>query len=378
MYPFSQWLRSAFKHLDRDSAVPSALPAYVLSFSASVLQALFTPVVALYAYEIGYSEAEVGLLMGVASAVYVVGAISSARLTRLLGEKLTVAVALGLLAGSLLLVPHLTSWALIGAVAGAVFLSFGFFWPAIENVVSSEKGSVSKFSFAWSSGSLFGAAVTSAILLFSPAQRFIALAALAAASASAVVLLPRRAKLHANPSSGAASALRVWGPWILCLSYSVSSGGVLTFYPLLVEKQGLPLEYISLANTSMLLFRTLTFFLFDRLPPSLRHTASGSAMLLGSLLLLPEGSPWLVIIGAAAAGVGQGIVYANALSEVFSVKEGVTTYTALFEASIGFGYAAGPIAGAVAAGVVGAPPLAVTSLLAPLLAVIVQARYRRR
>ncbi|MEM0093735.1 MAG: hypothetical protein QW753_05120 [Thermofilum sp.] len=358
--------------------MPGTLTAYVLSFTASVVQALFTPAVALYAYRLGYAEAEVGFLTGVASAVYVAGALSSARLSRLLGEKATVAAALGLLAGSLLLIPRLIGWVQIAAAASAVFLAFGFFWPAVENIVSSKGGSVSRFSFAWSSGSLFGAAATSALLSLTPSLQFTTLAAVAAASAAAGVSLPARAAPCGDPPGDTGRALRAWGPWILCLSYSVSSGGVLTFYPLLVEQRGLPLAHVSLANTSMLLSRTLTFFFFEKLPSPLRHLTGGTLMLLGSLLLLLGGDPLLVMAGAAAAGVGQGVVYANALSEIFAVKEGVSTYTSLFEASIGFGYALGPIAGAAAASATGVAPLAVTSLLAPLLAAAVRLRYGRR
>lgn len=353
------------------------LAAYALSFTASLVQALFTPAIAIYAYRLGYAEAEVGFLTGVASAVYVAGALSSARLSRLLGEKASITAALGLLAGSLLLIPMLTGWVQIVAAAGTVFLALGFFWPAVENVVSSKGGSVSRFSFAWSSGSLFGAAITSALLSLNPSLQFTILAAVTAASAAASVSLPRRVEPQGDPSGDIGGALRSWGPWLLCLSYSVSSGGVLTFFPLFVEQHGLPLAHVSLANTSMLLSRTVTFFFFEKLPSPLRRLTSGTLMLSGSLLLLLGPDPWLVTAGAAVAGIGQGVVYANALSEVFAVKEGVSTYTSLFEAFIGFGYALGPIAGAAAASATGAAPLAVTSLLAPLLAGVVWLRYRR-
>lgn len=357
--------------------MPNISTIYALSFTASVIQALFIPALALYAYGLGYTESEVGFLTGIASAVYVFGALYSAKLSRILGERVTITVALGLLAGSLFLIPRLTSWTQIAAAGGAALLAYGLFWPAVENIVSSKGGRASQFSFAWSSGSLFGAAITSTLLSFSPSLHFSALAAVVAVSAAAGILLPHRAAFHNDPSGSIGRALSAWGPWILCLSYSVSSSGVLTFYPLLVERNRLSLGYISLANTSMQLSRTLTFFLFDKLPPPLRRLTSGAFMLSGSFLLLLGSDPWLVVVGAAVAGAGQGVVYVNSLSEIFAIRKNTSTYTSLFEASIGFGYTVGPVAGAAIASVTGTTPLAITSLLAPLLAATVWLRYSR-
>jgi len=335
---------------------------------------VYTPAASLYAYGLGYSEADVGYILGIANFVYVPGALLSSRLAGRAGERRTALFSLALLALATALTPRVKGFWELAAVAGAVFLSMGLFWPAVESLISAYGGRVSTFSFSWSSGAFFGALATSQALRLGASALFSVFALASAVAALSALAMPG-ASHSAGERSNSLSLLEFWPSWVLCLSYSISAGGVFVFYPLLVERRGLPLEYISLAIASMMLARTLTFFSFDRLPHSLRGVWVGALGLTGSLLLLATAEYPLVALAAAAAGFGQGVVYATALGDVFSRGSGAARYTSVFEATIGLGYSLGPVAGASLASTAGVEPILAASTLAFFLAL---ATYLRR
>ncbi len=354
----------------------SLLVAYALSFLVSVFQAVYTPAASLYAHGLGYSEADVGYILGIANFVYVPGALLSSMLARRASERRTTILSLALLALAAALTPRVKGFWELAAAVGAVFLSMGLFWPAVESIISASGGKVSTFSFSWSSGALFGALATSQALRLGAGALFSVFALVSAVAALSALAMPRASR-SAGERSSSLSLLEFWPSWALCLSYSISAGGVLVFYPLLVERRRLPLEYISLAITSMMLARTLTFFYFDRLPRSLRGVWVGALGLTGSLLLLATAEYPLAALAAAAAGFGQGVVYANALGDVFSRGGGATRYTSVFEAMIGLGYSLGPVAGAALSSTVEVEPILAASALAFSLALATYLRKMR-
>jgi Major Facilitator Superfamily. len=346
----------------------SLILAYALSFLVSVFQAIYTPAASLYAYSLGYGEADVGYILGIANFVYVPGALASSRLAGRAGERRTVLLSLVLLSLAMALTPRVRGFWELAAVAGMVFLSMGLFWPAVESVISGPSGGrVSTFSFSWSSGALLGALVTSQALRLGASTLFTSFSLVSAAAAISAAGVPS-ARRSTSESSDNFSLLEFWPSWVLCLSYSVSAGGVFVFYPLLVERRWMPLEYISLAAASMMLARTLTFFSFDRVPQELRRVLVGALALTGSFFLLTSAEYATVALAAAATGFGQGIVYAIALSEVFSRGGGATRYTSVFEAMIGLGYSLGPVAGAALSSAAGVEPMLASSVLAFALA----------
>ncbi len=352
------------------------LLAYALSFLVSVFQAVYTPAASLYAYSLGYSEADVGYILGIANFVYVPGALASSRLVRRAGERRAVLLSLALLSLAMALTPSAKGFWELAAVAGMVFLSMGLFWPAVESVISASGGRVSTFSFSWSSGALLGALATSQALRLGASTLFASLSLVSAAAAISAAGVPS-ARRSASEGSDDLSLLEFWPSWVLCLSYSISAGGVFVFYPLLVERRGMPLEHISLAAASMMLARTLVFFSFDRVPQELRRVPVGALALTGSLLLLTSAEYAVVALAAAATGFGQGIVYAIALSEVFSRGGGAARYTSIFEAMIGLGYSLGPVASAALSSAAGVEPILASSVLAFALALATRLGRRR-
>jgi len=339
----------------------SVLALYALSFAGSLLQAIFLPTLSMYARSLGLSEAEVGAVAGAGSLAYVVSALLSEGLLRKLGYRLPasaslLAVSLGYALLSLAREPT----ALLAA-SSLVSFGFGVFWPSVEKGLSKAGGDAPTFSFSWSAGSLSGALLVSPLAELGLRIAYTVSSAVSAALAAFPLAL-------AAPGAGAGaekggSVLSLWRSWLLCVAYATSAGGLLAFYPIAAE--GLPGYSVSLVVFSMMLARTLTFLAQRRSPKLLAgSTAAALPLLLTPAAVGVVANQHVHAVLAVAAGVAQGLVYTAALAGIFQAGG---AYTSVFEASIGLGYAVGPMIGAAGA-LLGLEPLLASSLAALSLA----------
>jgi len=341
-------------------------PAYILSFMASFLQAVFTPALVLYAYSLSLDELQISVISGVASFVYVAGSLtSSAAHNRLSGSKI-IALAFGVMSAGFAALLFSKTFTGILASSSLVLLGFGLFWPAVEAHLSRSGSSVSKFSFSWSSGSLVGALLTSTLLKLDLKLLFVAYTALSISQSALGLRIKGSSSSvyrHAG-DAGTRDLLLLWAPWAYCIAYSASSSGVFTFYPLFVESRSLSRDYISLVNFTMLLTRTATFFFYDKAPRSLRNPLLAMLGFLAGLGLTSTANPILVALISGLIGYAQGMIYATALDLVFSRGSGIEKATSLFEAFIGLGYAAAPPLSGAANAAFGFEPISFASVLA--------------
>lgn len=355
--------------------------AYLLSFTASFLQALFTPTLVIYAYTASISELEISFIVGFSSMVYIVGALASARLYASLGSRKVVLLSLLLLAVGLSAHVFTSSFWGILAAASTTLLGFGIFWPAIEAYLSHSGSNVSKFSFSWSSGSLVGALVTSTLLRLNLKLLFLGYAAVAllhAVSSAKLEAVEVESKTSERQDNSVKALLLMIAPWLYCLAYSASAAGIFTFYPIFVEAHNLSKDNISLVNFSMLLARTFTFFFFDRIPAMGRNPLISSILFLSAGELTMTSNVFLLAVFSAFIGYAQGVVYATGLEMVFKRGHGVEKATALFESFIGLGYAlAPPLSGAVNASL-GFEPISFSSLLSLLCTILAIILVRKR
>ncbi len=338
---------------------------FALSFAASLLQALTIPTLALYAYSLSFSEAEIGAITGASSLVYVAATLFAAPLVRKLSTRGVVAAALLSLSAGYLLHPVSRSSPALLAATSLVFAGFGLLWPSVEVAVAASGGNASRFSFSWSSGSLVGTALVSPFAGLGAPRLYAIYAALSSSLLLGVARLPLEGGRRGRSTSKRVSELS--GAWLLCVSYASSSAGFLTFYPVLVERSGLPRGSISLVLFSMIAARTAVFYLYERLPSVVKSAYASMPLLLTPLAVPLSTDPLLHVVAAVFAGVGQSLVYSSALTAIFRAG-GVASHTAAFEASIGLGYVAGPIAGSVS-GTAGLEPIPATALLASALVV---------
>ncbi|MEZ0345763.1 MAG: MFS transporter [Infirmifilum sp.] len=341
--------------------------AYVLSFIASFLQAVFTPTLVIYAYNLSLTELQIGFITGFASLIYIVGALLSAILYRKLGAAKTILLSFCLIAAGLWAHTLAADFTSLLLPASTVLLGFGVFWPAVESSLSTKGSSVSLFSFSWSSGSLAGALITSSLLRIDLKLLFV-FYSLVAFSGS--VLSPRMKHqvktsrgMAMQPNNSLKRLLLLLTPWFYCLAYSASSSGVFTFYPIFIESHSLSKDYISLVNFSMLFTRTLTFFFFEKLPAFSKNILLASLLFGAGITLTRTSDPFLTFLIASVIGFSQGIVYATALEQVFNRGQGVERATSLFESFIGLGYAVAPPLSSLANALLGVEPISFSSIM---------------
>ena len=341
---------------------------YVLPFALSFLQGLLVPLVVLYMLKLGYGEAEIGIVTGSSSLLYITGALLSSFLVGKLGDSRTLSLSLSLIGAGYIALPLSRTIPAIFSAVSLVLLGFGVFWPSIENAVSSSGGQVSSFSFSWSSGSLLAMASVYPASLIEPKLAFL----LFAASSLLLTPLARFGSVRnikpASISGVLASVRRAALAWILCITYSTNSAGLITFYPILVEEKGMPPIMLSATLFTMIFSRTTLFYLYERIPVKLRRPDIASPLMLAPVLIAYTRNPLSHIVLALFSGLGQGIVYGNALERVF--KRGVLEvhlYTSLFESFIGAGYFFGPIVGVTFSKLILVQPVVSTAFISFLL-----------
>jgi MFS family permease len=339
----------------------SVLALYALSFAGSLLQAIFLPTLSMYARSLGLSEAEVGAVAGAGSLAYVVSALLSEGLLRKLGYRLPASAALLAVSLGYALLSLARDPTALLAASSLVSFGFGVFWPSVEKGLSRAGGDAPTFSFSWSAGSLSGALLVSPLAELGLRTAYTVSSAVSAALAAFPLALAAPGAEASAEKGG--SVLSLWRSWLLCVAYATSAGGLLAFYPIAAE--GLPGYSVSLVVFSMMLARTLTFLAQRRSPKLLAgSTAAALPLLLTPAAVGVVANQHVHAVLAVAAGVAQGLVYTAALAGIFQAGG---AYTSVFEASIGLGYAVGPMIGAAGA-LLGLEPLLASSLAALSLA----------
>jgi MFS family permease len=337
------------------------LALYALSFAGSLLQAIFLPTLSMYARSLGLSEAEVGAVAGAGSLAYVVSALLSEGLLRKLGYRLPASASLLAVSLGYALLSLARDPTALLAASSLVSFGFGVFWPSVEKGLSKAGGDAPTFSFSWSAGSLSGALLVSPLAELGLRTAYTASSAVSAALAAFPLALAAPGAETSAEKGG--SVLSLWRSWLLCVAYATSAGGLLAFYPIAAE--GLPGYSVSLVVFSMMLARTLTFLAQRRSSKLLAgSTAAALPLLLTPAAVGVVANQHVHAVLAVAAGVAQGLVYTVALAGIFQAGG---AYTSVFEASIGLGYAVGPMIGAAGA-LLGLEPLLASSLAALSLA----------
>ena len=309
---------------------------FFLSFLASVLQILYLPALSVYMARLGYGAAVVGVVGGASSLVYAVGAASSGLVRGRMGDWDVVKVSLVLMGVVYGLLPFIRGEELLLVVASVGMLSYSFFWPAVEGGVRREEGSVHRFSFSWSAGTLVGSAAAFLVVEVDPRVVFGAFFVAALAMAFA-------ASFFGGEGVGEALSLhgvrRLADAWLGAFAYAASLGGVLVFYPLYVLRAGLSPVMVSVLLFSVVGARTLFFRVLGRVKVPLVL----APVLLAAGAAAPCFEWWAAVFFVGfLMGWGEALLYVYALDRVFS--EG-GEYTGFFEAAIGLGYAAGPFIG---------------------------------
>jgi len=320
------------------------LVSYAVSFTASVLQILYLPLLSVHALRVGIGGSEIGFISGLGALVYALVTPLASSASSRLGVARTAALSLLTLSISYATLPFLKSVTALTLISVITYFSYALLWPSLEAMIAREGGSSSNFSASWSTGTLLGSALASYFLQLPETMAFTLLSATVLPFLLLLVRAHGSSRVHQTELSDTlAAAASLLKHLRLSFAYAASLGGVLAFYPLIVEAKALPIWLVSLSFFTMIGARTITFISYNVLPRAVKKQLSLGALLLTPLAALPYLNGILpVAVVSALAGIGQGLLYAAALDEVFA-KGGGCAYTGVFESSIGLGYVAGPI-----------------------------------
>ncbi len=328
-----------------------------LSFMTSLLMAVLTPVIPVYAVKLGASQFEVGLLGGAIAAVYSLTTLSLSAFTRRIGCRKPVLTSLSILSLTYILYSlcktplHLVLTRVVEGVGWSLF------WPFTEALLAqggSNSKSAASFSVWWSLGSVLGALTSGLALKVQEPVVFLATAFTFALLAVLGFLYVREVFIEegeGTPSVKVALASYKVA-WFAVFTYALVQGIFFTFLPAHATLKGIPALFIGLSIFLLMGARTLAFWLLGLKPFRFKRVviAGATLLLMGSLPLFFSINTLNAFLSCFTVGFGAGLLYVATLSKVFSVKhahKGV--YTCLFEGVLGVGYLVGPVMGGVVA-----------------------------
>lgn len=322
-----------------------------MSLGVSIVQAFHMPLLSVFGLRLGLEASLVGMALSLGSAVYVLTALTVGAVNSRLGPARTAAMALALLALSYAAAPHAGDAQLFSLLSCLASAAYGLFWPSVETIIAGLGGSSSTFSLSWSAGTLAGSLLSSAVLALPAGLAFYSMAV--GMTAISVLQWVQAGRLQVDSGSfhprefigGFLSLRRYLG---LSLVYAAVMGSILSFYPMIVERYGMPKIYVSACLFTVVLLRTLVFLLFERVRPIGRGYVG--LLLVSPAVTLPFArSAAPLLLASSLVGIGQGLLYGVALSETFRRCGGKSLCTGLFEACIGIGYIVGPLVSSLAA-----------------------------
>lgn len=320
----------------------------------------------------GFGEVENLLLAVFNGAAYVAAAFASGPLIRRVERLATPrTVLVGMLAIQAICCPLpvlVESPWLIWIVGAMLSASAAVQWPIVESFLSagrderSMREAIGWWNVAWM-GAVAAAILGMAPLLASgrPSWTFLGLAILFTAAAAVASLLPKAPADHADVAhpqhaSDRYRRLLASSRVLLPLSY-VLVGAISPLMPYLLSDLDAPLGWQTPTTSVWLLARIGIVVLLWR-THSWHGRAStlllaASAMIGGFATMVLAGSMPTMILGLAAFGLGQGVVYYAALYYAMAVGHAEVDAGGTHEGLIGAGYAVGPgvaLLGSLAAG----------------------------
>jgi len=326
---------------------------YFLAFSMSSLLAFLLPIIPIYALYLGASQFMLGLIGAVGAFSYAFFCLFLGRVRRFLG---CVSVALSFAGFGVFccLFPLVASSEPIPLLMLLQGLSTSFFWPSVEVLVkdASKKSRVgdssSNYSFSWSAGAVAGSLASGFALEFNKLQLafvFVSIVSFALAAVSAYTIRGNRVYDSFGPDSISGLNARhiflefKW-VWLSIFIYALVQGIVFSLFPAYAEIKSVPKMFIGFIIFSIMIGRTASFILFNRMPIRVRENGLEFGMLLmclGSTPLFLTTNPLTLSASSFLLGFGLGLLYLKSFQTIISQSGGIGLYTSIFEGVIGVG-----------------------------------------
>lgn len=345
----------------------------------SLLSGTLIPVIPLFAFRMGASQIELGIVGSAAPLIYVPLTFVTGRLSDRLGRKPLIAASALIYAIACVLYFISSSPTHLIVVKLIEGLSTALLWPPVEALLADNAflngyALVANFGASWSLGTTIGALISSWAIgtgrygdVFLPAAIF----SLAFSLATLLIISDIRAKLQGEEGpiseQGSATPSQFSSVWLAAFIYAFCQGIVFALYPPYADTRGVPTFIIGLVVTSLMLGRTLVFISFRRIRGRFKILITTGSAIIG-LTILPLSltiDPWIILPLSLMLGFGVGLIYAASIMVALSVdKASRGKYAGFFEGSIGAGYFFGPIIGGSIAQVVLQGPYAICSIAA--------------
>ena len=340
--------------------------ALIGSFLMAFFDSLSIPIIPIYALQLGASQFDLGLIAGFRSIFYAVFAILLGRLREFLSIRVLMVsfAGYGIVYLSLCLfnisLLQLSILMILLGVCGSLF------WPFVEILLGSPSSSTEKlasnFGVSWSGGAIIGSfAAGFALELheFDLVFMLISIASIIFALTNLSLIMKREkdaekigreSTSNSGINRGSAIFSLKW-TWLSAYIYASTQGIIFSLFPAYAELKGIPGLFIGLIVFSIMLGRTLTFAIFDRIPVKIKDRALEVGIfliLLGSIPIPLTADHRILLVTSFLLGLGTGLTYLKALQMILVRKEGIRFYTGVFEGVIGAGFSTSLLAGFLA------------------------------
>lgn len=284
------------------------------------------PIVALRLAELGSSEALIGVVLGLQSLVTFLLALPGGRMVDRAGLRRALAAGLvAMAAAGLAFTTARGTWqlAVVFVAAGVAELAA---WLAMQALASHAgtgqqlRRQLALFSFAWGAGLAIGPALGTSLYAaagWEAVGALYAAAAVVGVLAGAALPAPERTATDEPATSMAAAVRTMWGlppvravllsSFVALFVFGIRN----SFYPLLLQRQGLPIGSIgllmSVIGVASLLVRIPLPVLVRRVGPE-RMLVASMWLAITAMTLTPWlGSMWALAPAAVAIGLGLGV-----------------------------------------------------------------------
>jgi DHA1 family multidrug resistance protein-like MFS transporter len=325
----------------------------LIAFSAETAMVLTSIYIPYYAYQLGATEIEVGLIGASAGIPYIFIPFLAGRLSDRVGRKkglLTGVTVVTLSYIMYLLIYYPSIFILVRIVEG---VGWSFVWPSMEAIIGDSKRKLQVYNIMWGFGSTIAPYMGSSIYQFYGAKNVLLLS-IGLMVASFIFAITGKEEIVLKNSSDERyrGDFRFKPIFFIPFIYGVLGYTLLTFFPIYAEKRALSLNVSGLVLSVMNFGRLSAFVLSNKTIFGKERVQEYFTILLG---LVPIGliffaNEIFLISLFFLLGFSLGVTYAYALGKILSISEANRGYYAgVFESLLGLGAFSGPLIGGMLA-----------------------------
>ncbi|PDM26726.1 hypothetical protein CP083_02400 [Candidatus Bathyarchaeota archaeon B24-2] len=347
---------------------PRSLVLSMVAFISNLILGIFSIAIPIYAYVLGATPFEIGLVGSSVAFVYSFAPFIMGGLSDKIGQTKSMVLALSSIAALSLSYTMISDPIVLAFLRIFEGVSWAMLWPAIEAGTASLGGDLEedlrRYNISWSSGATVGPPIAGFAMAVLNVSSVFYISSFMALLACLSVLFFMRGSRGKNVKGekidfkAALLTLKSYTSLHLPLTssffYSFIVSIVFTFFPPYAVYIGLSALEVGFLAFLSGVARTLSFFFAKYV-----HRRFGenlpirfSTPLLGfSSILIYFGLPALHYLAFITIGVLVGLTYSSSLLTIMrKAKSKTGLYAGMFESAIGFGYMTGPLVGGLISG----------------------------